>query len=1488
MRKFKKILVAGLTLALFFSTLMVQAFADYDEEGGNTPLICGLEETEGHAHTDTCICPGGELICGQTEEVSADGSKIHTHTEECYCRGGEFICGLQETEAHHHTDACYEEKTGSSGDDNEKGDNALTVPSENTVAMIGAAEYDTLQAAVNDAKESDTILLNRDINESISSNGSYTLDMQNHTITGDGGSTFTISGGMVFLQNGTITGGKGEFGGGINVKNSELHTENVIVTNNTIGNSMYGGGIYANASKLHLTDSTVSKNTSDGYGGGISLCSKSSITASSLTVEENVMNRSSTTLGGRGGGIYADSSSTIELEKSKIVNNTSKGTGGGIYTEGSCSVKDTTIKGNIGKVAGGGIHAEGKLIMDDVTVMNNQGVSGAAINVVGQELIANNCCFDQNTAQKNYYGQSSIISVSGDSTFENCQIENNGGDELSATVYVVGSKVTMNNGKITGNKTVGTGAILVDDGIVTLNDTVITKNSAEGDNSVTGGICVKTMDSVLVMDSSNAVYGNTVSNEKQANDLYIAKLAYVDIAAAKNMQHGDFDFKGYVWYDQYNAVEKKGKLETSGKTGYFTAKFSVVRNVAEISGKKYTSLADAVKAADNGDTITLIAGADDEYGNKFGVGSITVAKNITIDMNGRTVKGTTGYRFSISKGTELTLKGNGTIESEMQNKGILNINGTVQIDGNVTNEGKLTVENGAQIKGKVENKQTLSIKDSAQITNILHSGSSFTVDGNIGNLFAELGKGKTITAGKNFSADGIEITLDQENLAALNDTNAKNVEDLVIINDCGDEALASKIRIKGLTNYFVTVMVSGGNIVVHKGEAKGVFLNGSAGKDDNTGLTYDKPVRSFEKAKAVLEDNQELERIYVTGTVTVKDSATWSLDKGTLYRYPDFTGALIKVSQNEFTLENIVVDGASSTGAKATSSLITAGSGATLKLSDGAVLQNNDITDDTSSQFRMGGGVYNSGGAIVIDGGTIQNCCALGGGAVYSNMGTITMESGSILNNKAIESTRRFQESAGGGVMLGYGAQMTMNGGQIKNNTSDHFGGGISLGSINSSFVNVKEKNSFTMNGGHIAGNSSGNSGGGIFIQSNCEAVINSGNITDNRCGGGYFGGGGIYVNGGKEGFPNGELQLYNVVVRDNSAKYAGGGVASCPTSNFDLYLSSGGAIYQNAADSARDIFVTSGSAGSFTGSAHAFISEYMLGGGLYHWKNDGGNEIAINLLHGVSRINAYTDCKDGEADVEKANKLAKVFIAGNSAAERGGGIGSNGNVTIGENPNETVDISVKKVWEDQNNSENKRPDSIKVWLYRNGERVGFVTIKPDALGIWPESVFFTNQPVKDADGNDYVYTVKEDSEGLGGFYESSVSGGGSQWTITNKLVPETPTTPVNPPDTPVIPPDVPETPDEPILPPDEFLPEDPDNPKNPDNPVTPPDEFLPITPGTKDDQPKMTGTVLNKSETPKTGDDAPLAITLLLMLLSGAGLVAVKLAYREKCKENH
>jgi predicted outer membrane repeat protein len=156
-----------------------------------------------------------------------------------------------------------------------------------------------------------------------------------------------------------------------------------------------------------------------------------------------------------------------------------------------------------------------------------------------------------------------------------------------------------------------------------------------------------------------------------------------------------------------------------------------------------------------------------------------------------------------------------------------------------------------------------------------------------------------------------------------------------------------------------------------------------------------------------------------------------------------------------------------------------------------------------------------------------------------------------------------------------------------------------------------------------------------------------------------------------------------------------------------------------------------------------------MLGGVPYHWKYSDGTEVPLNKLFGILTgegvsLGLYTD-ETGNANT--AN-LAKVFITGNTSATRGGGIGSNGNVTIGTE-DETTEIAVSKNWDDEDNKLGLRPESIEIELWRkiSGSSddpvyIGFETIKPDVDGNW--SLTFLNLPANNGSLDLYEYSIRE------------------------------------------------------------------------------------------------------------------------------------------------
>ena len=331
------------------------------------------------------------------------------------------------------------------------------------------------------------------------------------------------------------------------------------------------------------------------------------------------------------------------------------------------------------------------------------------------------------------------------------------------------------------------------------------------------------------------------------------------------------------------------------------------------------------------------------------------------------------------------------------------------------------------------------------------------------------------------------------------------------------------------------------------------------------------------------------------------------------------------------------------------------------------------------------------------------------------------------------------------------------------------------------------------MDGGTIDSNESGACGGGIFIQAGYssyrnKAYINSGRITNNTMQGTgkmnhAFGGGGIYVNGFGSGFNfyNGELYLKNAIVTDNYSEVDGAGYAACPVSLTKIYVTNGVALYGNNANKlGNEIYIYSNTDpeeyGGHAGNPEYEIADRMLGGNLYKWQNEDNSFLKPEEHKGtLTEHDQKLALHTAEQANSLAQKLGKVIISGNKSATRGGGIGSNGTVTFGEE-GELTKIEVSKVWEDDNNKGKTRPESIEVQLVAKleGSNEEFVveTRILDAKTEW--KTVFENLP-KENNGVEIEYSVKEKE--IAG-YESKINGNAKDgFTIENKPTPTTTTT---------------------------------------------------------------------------------------------------------------
>ena len=108
------------------------------------------------------------------------------------------------------------------------------------------------------------------------------------------------------------------------------------------------------------------------------------------------------------------------------------------------------------------------------------------------------------------------------------------------------------------------------------------------------------------------------------------------------------------------------------------------------------------------------------------------------------------------------------------------------------------------------------------------------------------------------------------------------------------------------------------------------------------------------------------------------------------------------------------------------------------------------------------------------------------------------------------------------------------------------------------------------------------------------------------------------------------------------------------------------------------------------------------------------------------------------------------------------------------ENTTPRVSIPVAKIWEDGENADGQRPDSITLNLTANGEVVEGATLTLSEACQWKGS--FDDLPKIGPDGKEIFYSVRE---GDVDFYTATVEGSAEEgFTITNTRLPETPGTP--------------------------------------------------------------------------------------------------------------
>lgn len=625
----------------------------------------------------------------------------------------------------------------------------IKTPTDNFVAKIGEAEYKTLAEAIAAAKDGDTVTLLANCSGDgirVATNKyptGITIDFAGYSYTVGGklvGSTGTASNGFQLLAGNTITMKNGFIYGDASVAGDDITKWSgapaIMIqnySNLTLDNMTVSGGkqtvytISNNNGNTVIKDSIIKAGNADGisrYPFAFDVCRYSSYPSVSVTVEGNsVINGNIEISGGIGKG---------QSRQLNIKNGT---------FNGKFSV-ESNVPANIA-ISGGKFAYE---INPDycadgfIPTTNEDGTYGvksgkyvAKVGNVGYESLA------EAVAAASNGDTVTLLSDTTEDVLINKSITLDlGGKTLTntgvgkATISITVNNVTVKNGNVIGGAsyynievqkgasatledvtaTAGnTGSSMVDNwGTLTIKSGsytggLNTVKSEEGSKlTITGGKFVSDYAPKYNITGTILVYGDTIitggefiqnSTRTAARVVvtgivegYTAKTVITGGNFTNRSSGAIFHGLGKATWDNFEV--SGGTFNKSISAGFCADGYIPTKNadgtygvkkgkyVAAVGSKNYETLADAIRLAAKGKTVKLLE--DIEVNS-----TLSIAKNLIIDLNGKTLTGKTGsYMFNIADTASVTFE-NGTI-NVADNYGAMNVYGQLSLQ-NVNIEG---------------------------------------------------------------------------------------------------------------------------------------------------------------------------------------------------------------------------------------------------------------------------------------------------------------------------------------------------------------------------------------------------------------------------------------------------------------------------------------------------------------------------------------------------------------------------------------------------------------------------------------------------------------------------------------------------------------------------------------------------------------------------------------------------------------------------------
>ena len=181
-----------------------------------------------------------------------------------------------------------------------------------------------------------------------------------------------------------------------------------------------------------------------------------------------------------------------------------------------------------------------------------------------------------------------------------------------------------------------------------------------------------------------------------------------------------------------------------------------------------------------------------------------------------------------------------------------------------------------------------------------------------------------------------------------------------------------------------------------------------------------------------------------------------------------------------------------------------------------------------------------------------------------------------------------------------------------------------------------------------------------------------------------------------------------------------------------------------------------------------------MLEGAVFKVTTPSGQEITLPPTDANGRVSTQPfsseEIKKGQFTVEEVRAPEGYVLDSNPMKVTIKADGAVKTVKNTVDPNASKKLTVKKVWKDENNQDGKRPASITVDVYANGQKLADKTVTVTGGSTDAEwTAQTTDLPIFDASGQKIIYTIGEDQ--LDGYDAPEVDQG--NLTVTNSRTPE-------------------------------------------------------------------------------------------------------------------